>query len=245
MKGEEEDEAVKMQEDLEAPLEAPQISIHTLRGVHSFSTVKVVGSVGNRQLHILIHSGSTHNFINSQAAIKLRCSQIAVKPLSVSVVNGSHLSCISMCPNFQWVMQGLWFKTDVFVLPLDNYDMVVGIQWLALLDDIVWNFKKLTMKFFIEGTLCELQGIGSNGLSLCSVEKMNDLLSHSDRLAAIHLCSIQMLEPNLQDFPAVTPKVEDQTICIIKQLLLQFTDVFSVPEALPPSRGYDHHIVLK
>lgn len=51
--------------------------------------------------------------------------------------------------------------------------MVLGIQWLALLDDIVWNYKKRTMKFSMEDKVCELQGVGSNGLSLCLVEKMN------------------------------------------------------------------------
>lgn len=100
------------------------ISIHALTGVHSLSTIKVVSSVGTRQLHILIDSSSTHNFINERTTLKLRCMQKEVKPLSVSVANGSHLSCVAFCPNFQWMMQGLWFTTNVFVLSLDNYDMV-------------------------------------------------------------------------------------------------------------------------
>lgn len=109
----------------------PYILIHALTGVHSFSTMKVIGSIGTRQLDILIDSGSTHNFINARTIRKLRCIQKEVKPLSVSVANGSHLSCTSMCPQFQWMMQGFWFTTDVFVLPLDNYDMVLGAQWLS------------------------------------------------------------------------------------------------------------------
>lgn len=83
VEGECELEAVQDQEELEAP----HISIHALTGVHSFSTMKVVGSVGSRQLHILIDSGSTHSFINAQTTHKLRCIQTEVKPLSVSVAN--------------------------------------------------------------------------------------------------------------------------------------------------------------
>lgn len=44
-------------------------------------------------------------------------------------------------------MQGIWFKADVILVPLTNYDMVLGVQWLQTLYDIMWNFKKLTMRF--------------------------------------------------------------------------------------------------
>lgn len=54
----------------------------------------------------------------------------------------------------------------MLVLPLDNYGMVLGIQWLSILDDIVLNFKWITMKFSMGDTICELQGVSFNGLSL-------------------------------------------------------------------------------
>lgn len=66
VEGEEED-SLLVQEDLG---EEPHISIHALTGIHSFSTMKVVGSVGNRQLQILIDLGSTHNFNNCQALVQ-------------------------------------------------------------------------------------------------------------------------------------------------------------------------------
>lgn len=143
------------------------------------------------------------------------------------------------------MMQGMWFSTDVFVLPLDNYDMVLGIQWLAFLDDIVWNFKKLTMKFSMQDRICELQGVGSNGVSLCSAEKMNDLLLNSGHLVAVHLCSIRVLESGSEESVITAPKVTDQPTAAIQQILRQFADVFSIPETLPPSRSCDHQIILK
>jgi hypothetical protein len=32
---------------------------------------------------------------------------------------------------------------DVFTNKLNNYDMVLGIQWLAMLDNIMFNYKEL------------------------------------------------------------------------------------------------------
>nr|GEU34614.1 transposon Ty3-I Gag-Pol polyprotein [Tanacetum cinerariifolium] len=69
-KVEDEDEAYE--EDEEDKL--PQISIHALNGLPSYSTMRIKGVMGNRQLHILVDSGSTHNFIDVKLARKLQCS---------------------------------------------------------------------------------------------------------------------------------------------------------------------------
>lgn len=101
------------------------------------------------------------------------------------------------------------------------------------------------MKFSIDGTMYELQGVGSNGLSLCSVQNMNGLLNHSEHLAALHFCSLHMVDLNGTEHSSMALKVETQPTKSIRQLLLQYSDVFSVPAALPRQRSCDHQIVLK
>lgn len=64
----------------------------------------------------------------------------------------------------------------------------------------------------------------------CSVEKMNELLIHSDQLFVIHLCNIQMTETNVVEPSSMPPKVEAQPMKAIRKLLLQFADDFSVPD---------------
>ena len=36
-------------------------------------------------------------------------------------------------------MQGVQFQADVFVMTLQNYDMVLGKQWLKLLGNVLAN----------------------------------------------------------------------------------------------------------
>ena len=48
------------------------------------------------------------------------------------------------------------FVGDVLSLPLGNYDLVLGIQWLVKLKDIWWNFKKLQMRFKVGSEECKL-----------------------------------------------------------------------------------------
>lgn len=73
-----------------------------------------------------------------------------------------------------------WFKVDMLVIPLNNYDIVLGIHWLQTSNDIVWNFKYLTMKFIVDGQPIELKGSANNGMSLCTMEQMNSWLNHKD-----------------------------------------------------------------
>ncbi|KAD7480254.1 hypothetical protein E3N88_03390 [Mikania micrantha] len=174
--GNDEDEEENNNELQEMEMDA-QISIHALSGVSSFSTMRVIGTIGTRQLQILIDSGSTHNFVDLKLAEKLCCPTQEVSLMKVKVANGKEIECNQLCKNFQWLMQGIWFRTDVVLLPLDNYDMVLGIQWLQTLNDIVWNFKNLTMQFKVGTKTIVLKGVNKNGISLCSIEKLSQLLS--------------------------------------------------------------------
>lgn len=88
-------------------------------------------------------------------ADKLNYRTEQVTPLKVLVANDSEMACNRVCKNFQWCMQGQQFSVNVFLVPLENYHMVLGVQWLATLDYILWNFGKLTMKFVRGEELCE------------------------------------------------------------------------------------------
>ena len=55
-------------------------------------------------------------------------------------------------------MQGYSFVANVLSLPLDSYDLVLGIQWLRELGEIRWNFKDLYMKFIRGNTEYVLKG---------------------------------------------------------------------------------------
>ncbi|XP_076947035.1 uncharacterized protein LOC143618840 [Bidens hawaiensis] len=120
--------------------EDPQISIHALTGIPSYSTMRVLGSIDSQvPRHVTISS-------------------------EICKVIGSKL-----------------------LLPLESYDMILGVQWLLPLHDILWNLQRMTMKFAIEGKQYELKGLQNN---LFSVEKMvdrtrQDHIQHLERVLSI------------------------------------------------------------
>ena len=66
--------------------------------------MRVTVHVKKKALHILIDSGSTHNFLDVEVAKKIGCKTVSITPMRVDVANGSSLSCIVACKGFTWLM---------------------------------------------------------------------------------------------------------------------------------------------
>ncbi|RRT63040.1 hypothetical protein B296_00039003 [Ensete ventricosum] len=57
-----------------------------------------------------------------------------------------------------------------FFLPLDEYEVVLNIEWLSMLGDVSWNFSKLIMKFFSKGKQVILQGKRGSKVTIISTQ---------------------------------------------------------------------------
>lgn len=88
------------------------------------------------------------------------------------VANGHQLPCASMCEGFEWKAQGQVFKVDAYVLSLENYDLILGTQWLAILRDILWSFEVLKMIFTQRDQQRVLQGQNGEGLLVINHAKL-------------------------------------------------------------------------
>lgn len=100
--------------------EQPLISLHAMTDSLGGSTIRVEGKVGNRLLHILIDSGSTHNFLDLHTAKKHSCVCLPLQQLQVTVANENNVPCKYVCKGFTWLLQGQHYSTDVFLLPMGS-----------------------------------------------------------------------------------------------------------------------------
>ncbi|GKA68738.1 hypothetical protein Tco_0768655 [Tanacetum coccineum] len=57
-----------------------------------------------------------------------------------------------------WKLEGETLKADVMLIPLGGYEMGLGMQWLATLGDIVYNFLKLIMEFMYQERKVAIKG---------------------------------------------------------------------------------------
>nr|GEU44266.1 UDP-glycosyltransferase 71E1 [Tanacetum cinerariifolium] len=105
----------------------PQISLNALNGMESFQTLRVTGHVGKQDLHILIDTRSTHNFLDVNKAKQLGCHFSNTFPLkmdipalnmvSANLTEGIPTSIASLLTHFHDV-----FAIPTSLPPMREYD---------------------------------------------------------------------------------------------------------------------------
>lgn len=136
-----------------------QLSSNALNGLTSHQVMRLKGTHDKRTLYILVDSGSTYNFLTKDITLKIECKLKLIKGTTVKVANREKLNYNSMCEEFCWKVHGHQFSIDAYILPLNTYDLILGIQWLLTLGDILWNFKELKMTIIVKRQPFILKGL--------------------------------------------------------------------------------------
>lgn len=135
-----------------------EILVHAMAGNISPTNIKIKGLVKKQCLAILVDNGSTHSFLDPAAA-KRSDSLITPTPtLQIIVADGNKFLSQAKCAAFNWSMQGHTFSHDLYILELGGYDMVLGVEWMRELSHMVFDFKKMLIKFQHQGREIELVG---------------------------------------------------------------------------------------
>lgn len=161
-----------------------KLFLNTIYGAEGSQTMKIRGICGKRYIQVLIKSGSSHNLLSEYYAKKLGCELQPVTGVSVEVTNGKNLICKAKCQNFRWRMQGYEFETEAYILHLDSYDLILGVQWLAMLGEITWNFKTLKMEFHWQGQSCVLTGEDETSWNMITATEFEKLMVIKPQLAS-------------------------------------------------------------
>jgi len=115
------------QTDCDFYLDNPQISVHALSGNKCFQTMRVTGQYERFSLHILIDSGSTHNFLDIAMAKKIGCKIESIQSQTIAVADGNQLQCQYVSKGFEWKLHNAHFRGDMLLIPLGSCDMVLGV----------------------------------------------------------------------------------------------------------------------
>lgn len=104
--------------------------------------------IGGVRLVALVDSSSTHTFIAQNTAHSLGLAMAPRKGMSVTVANGDRVPCVGLCSKVTLQVGEEDFSIDCFTIPLDSFELVLGIQWLRTLGLITWDFELLSMSFW-------------------------------------------------------------------------------------------------
>jgi hypothetical protein len=168
--------------------ESPCFSLSALAGVRFIDTLQIGVTIGSVRFSALLDLGSSHSFISESAARRTGLPISAQPRMTATVANGERITCPGVLHHVTFSVQGDVFSTDLFVMPLAGYDVVLGAQWLGTLGPVT-HFKRRTMSFIMQGRpICWSCAQGAIAAAICSttasVSLLDELLHSFDPVFA-------------------------------------------------------------
>ncbi|KAF1868129.1 hypothetical protein Lal_00018645 [Lupinus albus] len=94
--------------------------------VHIF--VNALTGVANCRTMKITCSGNTHNFLDIHMTKQIRCKIDVLKPIMVTVADGTKVQISYVVRNISWTIQHTTFTSDIMLIPLGCCDVVLRIE---------------------------------------------------------------------------------------------------------------------
>jgi hypothetical protein len=128
-------------------------------GSHGHRTIQFQGLIHGHAVVILVDSGSSSSFIAASVASKLpQLLQVPLKA-AVKIANGQLLHYTSAITDCQFSLGGYLFQPGLRVLPLDSYDIILGMDWLERYSPMQVHWQQRWFSIPYQGQTVVLQGI--------------------------------------------------------------------------------------
>jgi hypothetical protein len=122
-----------------------KVSLQAMVGKDNENNMVISATVSKQTLVMLIDSGSSSNFISAHMVHQLGLVEVVCSLVKVKVANGETMVCDRMVRGVEWCSQGFSFCTDMRVLPLSAFDVILGYEWLRQFSPMqcYWDHKIL------------------------------------------------------------------------------------------------------
>ncbi|KAK0571245.1 hypothetical protein LWI29_013061 [Acer saccharum] len=128
-----------------------ELSLNAMYGISKPSTMRLMAWVGKFKVSMLVDSGSSHNFINTNIVRKIGLRGAAIEPFDMKVANGEKLKCEEVVHEVKMNVQRVRIAADLHVFSLVGVDVVLGNAWLKSIGKVVTYFDAMTIEFKLGG----------------------------------------------------------------------------------------------
>jgi hypothetical protein len=218
----------------QSPKDLLVLSFHAVHGTEAPETIKLMATVFSKKVLMLVDSGSSSSFI-SQPLAALGPPLIPLpEAVQVKVASGQLLACTHYIPHCKVSLPGHVFSINLKVLPLQCYDIILGMDWLSSHSPMEIHWQDQWLAFTHDQQRVVLHGqLADNStpeqISVCQ-------LYHLDRLNELW-CTIEL--QHIAENQANTSLPQE-----IQDLIKDFASLFDQPTGLPPPRSHCHSIPL-
>ena len=206
------------------------------------------GKLNNQTTEFLIDSGADGLFCGKNMAkkAKLKVTELN-RPLTITMADGKEHSITKVAKNIPYSIQGFKDNLDLYIMPADHDQVILGNHWLDHLNPTIdWRKKEATINK--NGKLYTLQvnvtkRKGSKETQVNYLLANDDFkLDEDDQLLLVHMG--EDIDEELGITPISQPETEDPDL---QKLLQEYNDVFrtELPSEKPTKRDVEHVIRLK
>jgi hypothetical protein len=128
-----------------------QISAEALHGIPGETTLSVLVQINGHQAVALIDSGSTTTFLDSEFVNKINLPIRQTTAHTVLVAGGGELQSAGYIPNCTFKIQNTEFTYDCKILPLKEYNMVLGANLLKHHDPNYTDWENRSIAITVQG----------------------------------------------------------------------------------------------
>ncbi|XP_070005478.1 uncharacterized protein [Nicotiana sylvestris] len=199
-------------------------SLCALSGLKGAQTIHVIDYSNKRPIQILLDGGSTHNFIDAESTQRLGCHISPTKLGFVSFGNNTMEATSGVVRDFQWMLQGTTYTSDMIVFHVGKYDLVLGALWMKTLGPVTMDYTELTMSFNYQGKHHVLKGV-TEDYKLSSSKAINKGCSEEVQFFTLQVVSPTTMVECANHLNALHLPVEESLPDTLKNLLEQYSSM--------------------
>ncbi|GJR81588.1 putative mitochondrial protein, partial [Tanacetum coccineum] len=141
---------------------------------------------------------------------------------------------LGLCHSVVLHLPGLRVVEDFYPLELGSTDVILDVKWLRNLGDVHVNWKTLTMSF--KGPDGRVVLKGEPGLTRAKMS-LQAIIRDMEGVSESFLVRLEVMR--------IDPHQDQSTLAELDMVLKHFSEMFEMPEGLPPQQDHEHAIVLK
>jgi len=129
--------------DMGRSLHRINAAIDNQQANHQSSVVEIEGKINNTLIYVLIDPGAMLSYITPGVveSNKLKRTKHA-KSWLVQLAAGTKRKVVDFISNFEFNLDGQNIKTNLNILSLGSYDMIIGMDWLEKHKAVLDCYKK-------------------------------------------------------------------------------------------------------
>jgi hypothetical protein len=231
--------------------------------VTSHALLKFTAQIGGRKGIVMLDSGATSNFIAQSFSSKNHLQSTPVTPQRLILLADGSTHSVNRQASVPLTFPGFTGTINAHILPLHEYDMILGMPWLAQYNpQIDWQRRMLSFtrkhgrtptdkipRYTIRMLPSEEPQNRTITDRLCVITDQKTLTRLNNNEDSVQwLCHLEQTSDHKKDSSAdPTANHSPAITSLLRPILEKYADVFpdELPAGLPPSRSVDHRIVLK